>query len=587
MDSSVCRTTTICLIVVCVIAAAPSVHTQELRLDWRRIGNSAIREHAIDLATGPIDRVWFTPTGLAAKLKSGDVWESTDGEIWKPSKLNPPEQAQRESGGRTYKADVHALRSDDGGDTWTNLTEYRGYSILGGALTDIAVSPRDPNDILAGGSNGVWRSLDGGDTWAGLNQTLPNLPVKQILDLPAGVRGIRIATADSVLEWHPGQKMGWSIAPTPLPNQNIATESRGDYMYFGFADGRILVTQNGVARPMAQTGAGRVERFWVDPRDPATALAVTAGKVFRTFNGGRFWDDVTGTLQAGPLHGVTADRTSGSIYVAGDSGVFYAVLDFTSVTPANNWRKLASPASDRKAVDIRLDSGSNQLYVAFDGYGIFAAMAPHRHRQPAIVSSADSTVRAAAPGSLMSILGQAVTSARSGDRAVPVLGSSNGESQVQVPFEIQGRALPLRLENGSAGWNLSVPLDEVSPAIFIDGDGSPMLLDGDSGVLLDAMNPARSGTRLQILATGLGRVKPDWPTGLAAPLDNAPAVVAPVRAFLDGQPLSVSRATLAPGFIGFYLIEIDMPALVNAGSAELYIEAGDRASNRVRVYIEP
>ncbi len=111
--------------------------------------------------------------------------------------------------------------------------------------------------------------------------------------------------------------------------------------------------------------------------------------------------------------------------------------------------------------------------------------------------------------------------------------------------------------------------------------------DGDTGVLLDALNPARSNTRLQVLATGLGRVRPNWPTGRAAPLEAPPQVMAPVRVYLDRVPLEVTRATLAPGYVGFYLVEVQLPAIVNMGPAELYIEAGDSASNRVRIYLEP
>jgi hypothetical protein len=39
-------------------------------------------------------------------------------------------------------------------------------------------------------------------------------------------------------------------------------------------------------------------------------------------------------------------------------------------------------------------------------------------------------------------------------------------------------------------------------------------------------------------------------------------------------PLVVTRATLAPGYIGFYLVEAELPAVVDAGPAELYREAG-------------
>ena len=114
-----------------------------------------------------------------------------------------------------------------------------------------------------------------------------------------------------------------------------------------------------------------------------------------------------------------------------------------------------------------------------------------------------------------------------------------------------------------------------------------MLLDGETGMMLDAMHPARSRNRLQILSTGLGAVTPQWPTGLAAPLENPPQVASPVRVWLDRTPLEVTRAVLAPGYIGFYLVEVEIPAIVNFGPAELYIEAAGQASNKVRVYIEP
>jgi uncharacterized protein (TIGR03437 family) len=134
---------------------------------------------------------------------------------------------------------------------------------------------------------------------------------------------------------------------------------------------------------------------------------------------------------------------------------------------------------------------------------------------------------------------------------------------------------------------MGLPLKPTSPGIFVDRDGTPMLLDGDSGVLLDAMTPARSNGRVQILATGLGRVRPDWPAGTPAPSDNTPRVVAHVTAFVDREPVEVTRSVLAPGYVGFYVIEIQLPKIVNSGPAELYIEADGQSSNRVRLYIEP
>jgi uncharacterized protein (TIGR03437 family) len=114
-----------------------------------------------------------------------------------------------------------------------------------------------------------------------------------------------------------------------------------------------------------------------------------------------------------------------------------------------------------------------------------------------------------------------------------------------------------------------------------------MLLDGDSGLLLDAQRGAKSNSRIQILATGLGRVRPQWPTGLAAPLQDPPVVAGKVAVFLDRVPVAVTHASLASGYIGFYLIEVQLPAIVNAGPAELFLSVDGQESNRVRVYLEP
>ena len=76
-------------------------------------------------------------------------------------------------------------------------------------------------------------------------------------------------------------------------------------------------------------------------------------------------------------------------------------------------------------------------------------------------------------------------------------------------------------------------------------DGAPWLYDADSGLPIDARNAAHSNGRVQIMATGLGKVRPDWPTDLAAPLEDPPVVAATMRAFLDGSPVPVSRAMLA------------------------------------------
>jgi uncharacterized protein (TIGR03437 family) len=203
------------------------------------------------------------------------------------------------------------------------------------------------------------------------------------------------------------------------------------------------------------------------------------------------------------------------------------------------------------------------------------------------VNAADFSTRPAAPGSLMSVLGGPVRSARVGDLEFPILATSDTATQIQVPFEVKGPSIALALDAASGRLSIGLAVQPTSPAIFVDRDGAPMLLDADNGLMLDAANTAHSNARIQILATGLGRVKPEWTTGLAAPLENPPMVAAKMQAFLDRAPVTVTRATLAPGYVGLYLIELQLPALVNAGPAELYVLADGQESNRVRLYLQP
>jgi uncharacterized protein (TIGR03437 family) len=92
---------------------------------------------------------------------------------------------------------------------------------------------------------------------------------------------------------------------------------------------------------------------------------------------------------------------------------------------------------------------------------------------------------------------------------------------------------------------------------------------------------------VQILATGLGKVTPEWPTGQPAPLDTPHNVTGNVTAFLDGRQVEVKRASLAPGYVGYYLVELQVPSIVNRGASEFRLVMNGEESNRVKLYLEP
>jgi len=621
-------------LVLAIPLGAAVLAAQTIPVEWRRLGNASMEIGLASPATGPVLAVWYSADGsrLYARTRPNRVFETIDFENWtavqgviEPSVGTadvPPPAGDRmpESGaklvvspvqpGRVYALGNQLYRSDDGGRSWSNLTGFRNQSIIGTGQRSVAVSPGDPDQLVVANSFGVWRSMDGGLSWAGLNQYLPNLPAARILATPAGSQGARILTSElGAMELPPASSDAWKpvaggqedaegralrIASAALGAEVASVASAGQTMYAGAADGRLWVSVDGgrnwtsSPRPGAN---GPIERLLIDPNEPRVALAAVGGSgphVLRTTNSGGFWDDLSSNLPDAPAHGVAAEWTSGAVYAATDKGVFFTSADLENASPAAPvWIPIGNRLPAAPATDVKLGANGTQLYAALDGYGVYVAAAPQRTGALRLVNAADFSVRPAAPGSLISVQGGRVSSASVGSLNFPVLAASDSESQIQVPFEASPANVSLALQTGSGRFTLGLPVQAVSPAMFVNHDGSPLILDADSGLMLDGRYTAHSNARIEILATGLGKVQPEWPTGLAAPLENPPVVAATIKAYLDRVPVQVTRATLAPGYIGFYLIEVQLPAIVNAGSAELYITADGQESNRAQVIAEP
>jgi len=599
--------------------------------EWRRIGTAAIDLHLSGPATGPVPGIAWSADGgtILARTATGRWLATEDGESWKESVIAPmagrealverlPEPgAQAVDAGRpgwAYAYGQHVWRTEDNGKSWRNLTQWKQTSLLGGPVSELAVRPTAAEEIAVSTATGVWKSADGGATWLSLNGALPQLPVRKIVSLPKETSGLRVSMlapshlAPAVFEWAPGERSSWQLVPGNLALEHATRTAlsrdfgvtvstlgySGDVVYAGTEDGRIYVSLDRGRSwlPPAQNPGAVVESFALDPREPRRAVASLRRReagpvVLRTTNGGLIWDDMTANLGQAAVYGVTADFPSGAVYAATESGVFWTTTDLAAMGQATQWKKMASPVPDAPVFDVKLDALGQTLYAAVFGYGIYAETSAHKMREWRIVSAADWTSRAAAPGALLSVMGGSVRSVRAGERPVAVLSRGERETQIQLPYDLEGSsvALSMEAENGLVQSNL--PLAAAAPAILVDRDGTPMVMDGGNGTLVDGGNPARAGALLQVLVSGLGKVAPNWPAGMAAPAgESAPSVLAAVHAYLDGSPLEVVRATLAPGYIGYYLVEVRLPDVVNSGPAELFLEAGNSTTNRVRLYIE-
>lgn len=583
-------------------------------------------------ATGPVSRVWFEGAALRVLVPGGEVYGAPEDGAWRPqpgAKLPPLPAGQSLPRNPSVRlAIAHPLaphrvfaigdqvyRSEDGGATFTGLTRYRGISLIGASLNDLALNPLDPDDLAVATDLGLWRSRDGGLTWFQAGEGLPTFVARRILAFPSGTRGLQLLFGkDRALEWVPGSVYGWKSLPldaTPVPaplrralerfgEAVTAWDAAGDFLCLGRADGALLTSSdNGVSwREYSQPGLARVRSIHLHPTDERVALAVVETEdgsvaLLRTLNSGAFWDSWTPAGLSSPSFDAVAPAWEQDLlFLAAGQSLYRIPVDFRSMSRPSAAAPLRLEGLPAPALDLRLDPSGTVLFAIAENRGVFTIDTPAPATTPFARNSANLSRDGAAPGALLSIYGDPLRQLRANGEPAALLGAGVSSTQIQLPYSLSSDRVELAMEpvsspnrQGNPIHRLSLPLRRAAPAVFLHPDGSPFVLHPDNGLFMDENNPLTPGARFHVLMTGLGAVSPDWPAGMAAPLENPPVVLAPVEAFVNGLRVPVTKATLAPGYAGIYQVEVELPAVLDEGIAEFYLVAGGAPSNRVPLHI--
>jgi uncharacterized protein (TIGR03437 family) len=207
-----------------------------------------------------------------------------------------------------------------------------------------------------------------------------------------------------------------------------------------------------------------------------------------------------------------------------------------------------------------------------------------------VANAASFQQRALAPGSLVSLFGLNLSGAtvQFDSISAPVLFSSSSQLNLQVPWELEGKSSTsvTVTANSVTSSPQAIPVGVADPGIFsmgapVGGQGAIVNL---AGILVDASSPAHAGDYLEIYANGLGPVTNTPQTGAApsvlSTLIGNPAVT------IGGVPAPVSWAGLAPGFIGLYQVNVQVPQGIAAGDAvPVVLSTGATASNTVTISV--
>jgi len=216
-----------------------------------------------------------------------------------------------------------------------------------------------------------------------------------------------------------------------------------------------------------------------------------------------------------------------------------------------------------------------------------------------------------APGSIASAFGNFLLSAQAsstqsplptsisglslqinGGTAAPLYFASGGQANFQVPWELSGQKQTILAVTliGGAGAPQTVSLASFAPAIFStsgQGIGQGAIIDA-SGKVVDSSNPATSGaTVVSIYCTGLGPVTNQPVTGSPALSDPLSWTTTIPTLTIGGAAAQASFYGLAPGYVGLYQLNAQVPAGSAKGSAiPVTISIGGATSNAVTIAVQ-
>jgi uncharacterized protein (TIGR03437 family) len=190
------------------------------------------------------------------------------------------------------------------------------------------------------------------------------------------------------------------------------------------------------------------------------------------------------------------------------------------------------------------------------------------------------------------------TSMTVGNVPAPLFYVSNLQVNFQVPWVsvTQPTPYPLRITEGASYTTITVTLVPYAPAVFTtngQGSGQASAIIANTALLAapagayPGSRPANVGEFVSLYCTGLGNVKNPPGAGTASP-SNPPAttLTAPTMT-VGGVPANVSFSGLAPGFVGLYQVNFQIPSGVASGSSvSLVLSISGVSSNTATIAIQ-
>jgi uncharacterized protein (TIGR03437 family) len=221
----------------------------------------------------------------------------------------------------------------------------------------------------------------------------------------------------------------------------------------------------------------------------------------------------------------------------------------------------------------------------------------------AVVNGASFTAGAPiAPGSIASVFGTGFGSSEAGVTVLiggivaPLFAVTPQQINFQVPWQLFGQTqVALTVTSGDMpSAPITVPIANLAPGIFLlNASGqAAVLVAGTASVAAQvgtfpASRPVQRGEYISIYCTGLGPVTNEPATGAVAGANPVSLTsVNPVTVSIGGVSAPVTFSGLAPGFLGLYQVNAQVPSTAPTGSAvPLTVSIGGKTSNQASIAV--
>jgi uncharacterized protein (TIGR03437 family) len=181
------------------------------------------------------------------------------------------------------------------------------------------------------------------------------------------------------------------------------------------------------------------------------------------------------------------------------------------------------------------------------------------------------------------------TSVTVGGFAAPMFNivNINGAEQIsfQTPWEIatESEASVVVTNNSHVSAAVPVAVVAANPGVFTTDGITGVILHGVGNQLITTSSPAAPGEVVVIYATGLGAVSPAPTDGAAS---GASQTVGKTSVTIGGIAGGVQYAGMAPGFVGLYQVNVQVPNTVASGNVAVVITINGQTSKTVTMAVQ-